>query len=83
MESHRSKFLLDPEVVFLNHGSFGATPREVLDTYQEWQRRLEAQPVRFLARDILANFRAARQELGAYLNAGLPNAEASRLCPRR
>ncbi len=45
----RSLFLLRPEVVFLNHGSFGACPRPVFDDYQHWQRELEAQPVEFLA----------------------------------
>ena len=55
------EFLLDPDVVFLNHGSFGACPREVFEEYQHWQRRLEAQPVRFLQRELpelLANARA-------------------------
>ena len=43
-------FLLDPDVVFLNHGSFGACPRPVFDEYQRWQHELERQPVEFLAR---------------------------------
>jgi isopenicillin-N epimerase len=42
-------FLLDPDVVFLNHGSFGATPRPVFEAYQRFQRELERQPVEFLA----------------------------------
>ena len=29
---------LDPSIAFLNHGSFGATPKPVFDTYQGWQR---------------------------------------------
>jgi hypothetical protein len=33
----REEFLLDPSVTFLNHGSFGASPRAVFETYQEWQ----------------------------------------------
>lgn len=41
MSSLRDLFLLDPTVVFLNHGSFGATPRPVFEVYQEWQCRLE------------------------------------------
>ena len=41
-------FLLDPLVTFLNHGSFGACPRPVFDTYQAWQMQLERQPVAFL-----------------------------------
>jgi isopenicillin-N epimerase len=44
----RDLFLLDPEVVFLNHGSFGACPRPVFDAYQSFQRELERQPVEFL-----------------------------------
>jgi isopenicillin-N epimerase len=47
----RDLFLLDPEVVYLNHGSFGACPRPVFETYQRYQRELERQPVEFLARE--------------------------------
>ncbi len=69
----RSYFLLDPDVVFLNHGSFGACPRPVFDTYQRWQLELERQPVEFLGRradELLANARAA---LAAYLNTDRDN----------
>ena len=65
----RDHFLLDPDVVFLNHGSFGATPRPVFDAYQTWQRRLEWQPVQFLASDITAYLAEARAALGRYVNA--------------
>ena len=41
-------FLLDPDVIFLNHGSFGACPRPVFEDYQRWQLTLERQPVEFL-----------------------------------
>ncbi len=50
MPSLRDEFLLDPSVVFLNHGSYGACPRPVFERYQEWQRELERQPVEFLSR---------------------------------
>ena len=38
-------FLLDPEVTYLNHGSFGACPRPVFESYQRRQRELEREPV--------------------------------------
>ena len=50
MNSLKKHFLLDPKVTFLNHGSFGATPKPVFREYQRWQRELEKQPVEFLGR---------------------------------
>ena len=60
-------FLLDPTVHFFNHGSFGATPRPVFAARQEWQERLERQPVKFLARDFAGLMHASRQALAGYL----------------
>lgn len=80
IRSMKELFLLDPSLVFLNHGSFGACPAEVFATYQEWQRALERNPVDFLGRrsgQLLAESRAA---LANYLGAQpahlayLPNA---------
>ena len=65
----RDLFLLDPDLVFLNHGSFGACPREVLEAQQHWQREMERNPVAFLGRrsaDLLAQ---ARDRLAAALGA--------------
>ncbi|HXI15332.1 MAG TPA: aminotransferase class V-fold PLP-dependent enzyme [Chloroflexota bacterium] len=45
----RHEFLLRTDVVFLNHGSFGACPRPVFEEYQRWQLELERQPVAFFA----------------------------------
>lgn len=68
MPNLRPDFLLDPDVVFLNHGSFGACPRPVFDAYQSWQRELEARPVEFLGRRAEALLRGSRAALAAYLN---------------
>lgn len=68
-EELRRHFLLDPDVVFLNHGSFGATPRPVFEAYQQWQRELEYQPVRFVQRRQEDLLDAARAQLASYLNA--------------
>src|SRR5947207_11322178 len=60
-------FLLRPDAAFLNHGSFGACPKPVFETYQAWQREIEAQPVDFLARRINGLLAEARTRLGEFL----------------
>lgn len=67
--SVRDLFLLRPDVVFLNHGSFGACPRPVFDASQRWQAELEREPVEFLGRRFPALMRAAREALGAFVGA--------------
>src|SRR5579864_3516435 len=61
------EFLLRPDIAFLNHGSFGACPRPVFETYQRWQRTLEEQPVEFLGRRLDGLLAEARASLAAYL----------------
>ena len=68
MSPLKSLFLLDPDVVFLNHGSYGATPRPVFEAYQQWQRRLEREPVQFINEELPLRLREARAALGRYLN---------------
>ena len=68
MHNLEDLFLLDPHIIFLNHGSFGACPRPVFETYQAWQRRLERQPVEFLGREANSLMAAARQKLAAFLS---------------
>lgn len=69
----KNLFLLRPDTVFLNHGSFGARPRPVFDAYQAWQRELEQQPVEFLGRRFAELMGEAREALGAYLGASKDN----------
>lgn len=60
---------LDPNVCFLNHGSFGATPRSVQDTQARWRGELEAEPVRFMV-DVLPDaLRAASNRLAQFVGA--------------
>src|SRR5947209_16587345 len=63
----KDAFLLDPGVVFLNHGSFGACPRPVFEAYQRWQLELERQPVEFLHYRFRDLMRQARESLAAFL----------------
>ena len=69
----RDWFMLDPEVAFLNHGSFGAVPRSVFAVYQEWQRELERQPVEFLGRRFADLLREARIALAAQVRTSADN----------
>jgi isopenicillin-N epimerase len=73
MRSLRKSFLLDPKVHFLNHASFGATPRPVFREYERWQRQLENQPVEFLGRRHDGLMRAARRALGNFLHTDADN----------
>jgi isopenicillin-N epimerase len=63
----RNQFLLDPELTFLNHGSFGACPREVLDAQRNWQMEMERNPVEFLGRRSADLLFQARTALGQAL----------------
>lgn len=64
----RDYFLLNPDVAFLNHGSFGACPKPVFERYQQWQLELERQPVEFLGRRSDGLLESARAALGAFLD---------------
>jgi isopenicillin-N epimerase len=80
MSSLKEYFLLDPEIHYLNHGSYGATPKPVFEAYQNWQLGLERQPVLFLGRKLDGLLQMSRRVLGEYLNANaddlvyIPNA---------
>jgi isopenicillin-N epimerase len=65
----RAQWALDPAVTFLNHGSFGACPRPVLEAQAAWRARLESEPVQFLGREVERHLDAARVALGGFLGA--------------
>ena len=62
-------WMLDPAITFLNHGSFGASPRPVLDAQVAWRDQLESEPVRFLARELDGRLATAREALGGFVGA--------------
>ncbi len=64
----RSPWLLEPGISFLNHGSFGACPAPVLEAQRAWRERMEAEPVRFLDRELEGHLDSVRSEVARFLN---------------
>lgn len=60
---------LDPAITFLNHGAFGACPRPVLEAQSRLRARMEAEPVRFLHRELEPLLDEARAALAAFTGA--------------
>ncbi|HYR35058.1 MAG TPA: aminotransferase class V-fold PLP-dependent enzyme [Burkholderiales bacterium] len=65
----RARFRLEPGVDFLNHGSFGAAPLEVLDAAARWREQMEANPDRFLRQALPDALRNAARELARFVHA--------------
>lgn len=65
----RQLWSLDPNIVFLNHGSFGACPRAVLEKQQMLRSQMEAEPVRFFVLELEELLDKARQQLAAFVGA--------------
>jgi isopenicillin-N epimerase len=63
------RWLLDPEVVFLNHGSFGATPKTVLDEQSRIRLQIEREPLIFFDHDYLGELDQSRAVLADFLGA--------------
>ena len=64
----KSLFHIDQNVTYLNHGSFGACPKELLNTQFNFKKELEKEPVKHLAFDIIKNLEKSRKALSLYVN---------------
>ncbi|MDY7020176.1 MAG: aminotransferase class V-fold PLP-dependent enzyme [Cyanobacteriota bacterium] len=67
--SNHQHWLLDADVTFLNHGSFGACPRIVLEKQAQLREQLERQPVYFFVREWESLLDQARQQLAEFIGA--------------
>ncbi len=63
----KNSFLLNPDITFLNHGSYGACPIPVFKEYQKWQKKLENQPVQFMTKLLWKNLKKSRVALGEFI----------------
>src|SRR5947199_1363095 len=70
---------LDPDILYLNHGTVGAPPRRVLAAQQAIRDEIELQPARFLLRELASlnphrdgppRIRAAADVVASFLGAG-------------
>lgn len=64
----RDLFMIDPDITFLNHGSFGACPTPVFERFIEWQYRVERQPVDFFMNQFHPLMNASRGRLAEFIN---------------
>ncbi len=63
----KSLFLLNPEITYLNFGSFGACPQPIFEDYQKWQRLLEYDPMQFIGVNGPGFLKASREALAKYV----------------
>ena len=69
MNHLKKHWVLDPDIVFLNHGSFGACPQVVLEHQNRLRQELEHEPLRFMLRELPELWDNARNTLAAFLTA--------------
>lgn len=63
----KSQFLLDQNITFLNHGSFGSCPKPIFEEYQRFQIELEKDPVDFIVKKQPQYLKTARESLAKFV----------------
>lgn len=63
----KSQFLLDQNITFLNHGSFGACPKPIFEEFQRFQLELESDPVEFITKKQPKYLKIARERLAKFV----------------
>jgi len=67
-EDIKKLFYLNKEIIYLNHGSFGACPKPIFRDYQNWQIQLEKNPVEFFTKTGKEALNESRKKLADYIN---------------
>ena len=62
-------WLLDPDVTYLTHGTFGSCPRPILELQTRLREQLERQPLHFLDDELEERLDTARAGLARFLGA--------------
>ena len=68
MKDYRKIFLLNPNITYLNHGSFGGCPKEIMDKFFKLQIMLENQPIDYLANNLEKKLDESRNALSDYVD---------------
>ena len=63
----RDEWQLDPKFTFLNHGSYGSTPRTVRAAQDRWRERMEQHPTGFMTYELPTALRAAAAHLADFV----------------
>lgn len=66
-------WLLDENTTFINHGSYGACPKIVLEAQSQLRQTLEMQPVKFFLHTLLPKMDEVRECLGNFLGTNSQN----------
>ena len=65
----RSHWSFEEGCTYLNHAAFGAVPNAVREAANEWRRRVDAQPSRFMEEELTPLLRRTADTVGSYLGA--------------
>ena len=64
----KSQFMLDPDIIHLNHGSYGSCPKPIFNSLIKWQKKLELNPTKHLGFDLLNYLEKSRIALSNYVH---------------
>jgi isopenicillin-N epimerase len=64
---------IDPSVIYLNHGSFGATPTFVLKAQRKVQEAMEAEAIDFFVKDLVHHIDESKNVLASFVGTSAHN----------